>query len=69
MEWFLTKKLYVFSHIDLHTLVVPGPHVKVWIKGSAPVLHDIKSSSKYYLRELGIFNEKYESKLVVQEKS
>ena len=50
-------------------LLVPGPHVKVWTKGSAPVMHDIKSSTKYYLREPGIFNEKYESKLVAQEKS
>ena len=59
--------------IFLKRLVYPcslsGPHVKVWTKGSAPVMHDIKSSTKYYLRELGVFNEKYESKLVVQEKS
>ena len=26
-------------------------------------MHDIKSSTKYYLQRLGIFNEKYESKI------
>ena len=37
--------------------------------GQRAVMHDIKSSTKYYLRELGIFNEKYEPKLVAQENS
>ena len=43
--------------IFLKRLVYPcrlsGPHVKVWTKGSAPIMHDIKLSTKYYLRELG----------------
>ena len=37
--------------------------------GQRAVMHDIKSSTKYYLREPGIFNEKYQSKLVAQENS
>ena len=36
MEWFLTKKLYVFSHIDLHTLVGTRASCEGLDKGQCP---------------------------------
>ena len=50
--------MYFLKEICI-TLYASKTHVKVWTKGSAPVMHDIQSSTKYYLRELGIIYENW----------
>ena len=50
--------MYFLKEICI-TLYASQTHVKVWTKGSAPAMHDIQSSTKYYLRELGIIYENW----------